>query len=80
MKHSRGAYSLNDVVNQLLGLVDLLLGIGHDQTVKIFLLVAGVSGVRTTFSFLDGTFSSDGNFGTGLSFHFLQGISTRTDK
>jgi hypothetical protein len=73
-------YSFNDVVNQLLRLVDLLLGVGHDQTVKIFLLIAGVSGVRSTFSFLDGALSADGNLGSGFCFHFLQGISTRTDK
>ena len=33
-------YGLNDVVNQLLRLVDLLLGVGHDQAVQILLLVA----------------------------------------
>jgi hypothetical protein len=38
-------YRLDDVVNQLLGLVHLVLGVGHDQTVKVFFLVAGVSGV-----------------------------------
>ena len=73
-------YSLNDVVNQFLGFVDLLLGVGHDQAMQIFLLVAGVSGIRTSFSFLDGTFSTDGDLGSGFSFHFLQGVSTRTDK
>ena len=76
----RETYGFIDVVNQLLGLINLLLRIGHDQTVKIFLLVTGVSSVRTTFSFLDRSLSTDGNFSSGFCFHLLQGISTRTDK
>ncbi len=67
----RKTYSLNDVMNQLLGLIDLLLSIGHNQAMKIFLLVAGMSGVRTTFSFLHGTLSTDGDLGSGFCFHFL---------
>ena len=78
--NSGETHSLNDVMDQLLCLVDLLLRIGHDQTMKIFLLVAGVSGIRTTFSFLDGSFSTDSNLGSGFSFHFLQGVSTRSDE
>ena len=76
----RTTYSLNDVMDQLFSLVDLFLGVGHDQAMQIFLLVAGVSGIRTSFSFLDGTLSTDGDFGSGFCFHFLQGISTRTDE
>jgi hypothetical protein len=68
----------NNVVHQLLRLVDLFLGICHDQTVKIFFLVASVSGVRATFSFLDGALATDSNFGPGLRLHLLQGVSTRT--
>ena len=56
-------YSLNDIVNQLFRVVDLLLGIRHDQAMEIFFLVAGVSCVRTTLSFLDGSLSTNGNLG-----------------
>lgn len=48
-----GSGRLDDIVNQLLGLVDLVLGIRHDKAVKIFLLVAGVSGIRASFALLD---------------------------
>lgn len=56
-------YSLNNIVNELLRLVNLLFGVGHDETVKIFLLVASVSGIRSTLAFLDGALSTDGNLG-----------------
>lgn len=56
-------YSLNDIVDQLFCLVDLLLGICHDQTMEIFFLVAGVSCVRSALSFLDGSFPTNGNLG-----------------
>lgn len=69
---------LNNVMHQLLRLVDLFFGICHDQTVKIFFLVASVSGVRATLSFLDGALATDRNFGTGLGLHLFQGVSTRT--
>ena len=55
------ANRFDDVVNQLLRFIDLFLGIGHDQTVEIFFLVAGVSCVRSTLSFFDGSFATDGN-------------------
>jgi hypothetical protein len=64
--HSEGwwtTYSLNNIVNELLRLIDLLLGIGHDETVEIFLLVAGVSSIRPTLAFLDGALSTDCNLG-----------------
>lgn len=73
-------YRLDNVVDQLLGLVDLLFGLCHDQTMKVFFLVATVSGVRSTLSFLDGALATDSNFGTRLSLHFLQGIATRSYK
>lgn len=44
-------YRFDDVVNQFLGLVDFLFGIGHNKAVQVFVLVAGVSGVRFSFSF-----------------------------
>lgn len=73
-------YSLDNVVDKFLGLVHLLFCICHDQAVKILLLVATVSRIRATFSFLDGTFTTDGNFSTGFGLHFLQGVSTRSYK
>jgi hypothetical protein len=43
-------YCLNNIVNQLLSLVDLFFSICHDEAVKIFLLVAGVGSIRTTYA------------------------------
>jgi len=37
----------------LLGFVDFLFSVGHDKTMQVFFLVAGVSGVRAALSFLD---------------------------
>jgi hypothetical protein len=71
-----GGSRFNDIVHKLLSLVDLFFGIGHNQTVQIFFLVATVSGVRSALSFLDGTFASNGNLGAGFGFHLLQGVST----
>ena len=56
-------YSFNDVMDQLLCLVDFLFGISHDQAMKILFLVAGMGGIGTAFSFLYGSFSTNGNFG-----------------
>jgi len=67
-------------VNQLLGLDDLLFGVGHDQAMEILLLVTSMGRVGTTFTFLDRTFTTDGNLGTRVAFHLLQGIATRADK
>lgn len=67
-------------MNQLLRLLDLLFGVCHDQTVEIFFLVARVSGVRSAFSFLDRAFATDRNFGSGLGFHLLESVSTRSDQ
>lgn len=73
-------HGLDDVVDELLRFVDLLFSIGHDQTVKIFFLVAGVSGVGAAFALLDGAFTTDGNLRLRLSLHLLQRVATRTDK
>lgn len=67
-------------MDQLLGLVDLFLRLGHDETVQVFFLVAGVSGVRTTLSFLDGAFATDSNLGTRLVLHLLQRVATGADE
>lgn len=75
-----GTYSFDDIVDQLLCLIDLVFGVGHDQTVKVFLLVTGMSCVRSAFSFFHGAFATNGNLGTGLAFHLLEGIATRTDE
>jgi hypothetical protein len=73
-------YRLNHIVNKLLRLVDLVLGVGHDQTVEIFFLVAGVSGVRSSFTLFDGAFAADRNLCARFGFHFLQRVSTRANK
>ena len=73
-------YSFNDVVDELLRFVDLFLGVGHDKTMQILFLVAGVGGIRAAFALFDGSFSTDGNLGAGFVFHLLEGISTGSDK
>lgn len=74
------AYRLNNIVHQLFSLVHLLFGIGHDQAVKIFLLIASVGSVRSALALFDGAFAANGYLGSGLRLHLLQGISTRSYK
>ena len=50
-------------MNELLGFGDLFLGIGHDQAVQILVLVARVGSIGLAFALLDGSFSSNCNFG-----------------
>lgn len=71
---------LDNVVNQLLGLVDLFFSVCHNQAVKVFFLVASVSGVRSTLSFLDGAFATNSNLGKRFGLHFLQRVTTRSYK
>lgn len=73
-------YSFNDVVNEFLGLVDLVFGVGHDETVQVFFLITCVSSVRTSFALFDGTFAADRNLCPRLGFHLLQSISTGADE
>ena len=73
-------YSLDNVVDELLGLVDLLLGIGHDQAMKVFFLIAGMSCVRASFTLLDRAFATNGNLCLGFRLHLLEGISTGANK
>jgi len=80
MEYQRGTYSLNNVVDRLLGLVNLVFSVGHDQTMQVLLLIAGVSGIRTAFSFLDGTFSANGDLCAGFGFHFLESVTTRSNE
>jgi hypothetical protein len=39
-----------------------------------------VRSVGSAFPLFDGSFSTDSNLGPGFGFHFLQSVSTRTDK
>lgn len=71
-------YRLNDVVNKLLGFVYLLLGIGHDKAVEIFFLVASVSGIRSALALLDRALATNGNLGSRLGLHLLEGVATRS--
>lgn len=64
-------YSFNDIVDELLRLVDFFFGICHDQTVKIFLLVTGVSCIRATLALFHGALATNGNLGTRVILHFL---------
>lgn len=73
-------YSLNDIVNQFLGLIDLFFGIGHDETMQVLFLVAGVGGIGSAFAFLDGTLATNGNLGSRVAFHLLQSVTSRPDK
>ena len=73
-------YGLDDVVNELLGLVDLLLCVRHDQAVQVLLLVAGMSCVRASFTLLDRAFATNGNLCLGFRLHLLEGISTGANK
>ncbi len=74
------ANRFNDVVDQLLRFVDLLFRICHDQTMQILFLVARMSCVRSTFSFLDGSFAANCDLREGLCLHLLQCIATRPDE
>ena len=73
-------YRLDDVVNQLLGLVHFLLGVCHDQAVQVFVLVAGMSSVRLSLSFFDRSFAANCDLGTRLRLHLLQSIATWSDE
>ena len=75
-----GSRGLDDVVDQFLSFVDFLFRVCHDQAMKVFFLVAGVSCVRSTLAFLDRAFSTNGNLCARFCFHFLQGIATRSDE
>lgn len=73
-------HSFDDVVDQLLGLVDLVLGVCHDQTVQVLFLVASVSGIRATFALLDRALAANCDLGSRLSFHLFEGVATGSDK
>jgi hypothetical protein len=70
----------DDLVDELLRLIDLLFGVCHDQTVQVLFLIAGVSCVRSTLSFLDGAFAANSDFGARFGFHLLEGIATRSNE
>jgi hypothetical protein len=73
-------YRLNDIVDQLLRLVHFILGVGHDQAMQVFFLVAGVSCVRTTLALFDGALATDRDLRAGLRLHLLERIASRADK
>lgn len=73
-------HSLDDVVDQLLGLVNLVLALGHDQAVEILLLVARMGSVRATLALLDGALATNGNLGTRVILHLLECVATRADE
>jgi hypothetical protein len=62
----RNTNRLNDIVDQLLRLVDLVLCVGHDQTVKVLFLVAGMGSIRAPFALFHGALSTNGNLGAGF--------------
>ena len=67
-------------MDQLLRLVDLLLGVGHDETMQILFLVASMGSVRTALALLDGALAANGDFGARIGFHFLERVATRLDE
>lgn len=73
-------YGLDDVVDELLGLVDLLLCVRHDQAVQVLLLVAGMSCVRSSLTLFDRALATDRNLRAGLGLHLLEGVATGSNK
>jgi hypothetical protein len=73
-------HSFDDVVDELLGLVDLFLRVGHDEAVEVLLLVARVGGIGAALALLDRALATDGNLGARLALHLLQGVATGSDK
>jgi hypothetical protein len=73
-------YSFNDLVNELFGFCNLLLGIGHNQAVEVLVLVAGMGSIGLALTFLDGALSANSNLGQRLGFHVFQSVSTGTDE
>ena len=67
-------------MDKLLSLIDLVLGVGHDEAVQVLFLVAGVGGVRPALALLDGALAADGNLGAGLCLHLLEGVATGADE
>jgi hypothetical protein len=80
LARARWTYRLDDVMNELLSLHDFLFGIGHDEAVQIFFLVAGVGSIGAAFAFFDRTLATDGDFGTGFHFHLLERVTTRSNE
>ena len=74
------SYRLDDIVDQLLGFVDLLFCVCHDQTMEVFVLVAGVSSVRFSFALFHRAFASNGNLGAGVLLHSLESVTARADE
>ncbi len=79
-RETRITYRLDDVVDQLLGLVHLFLGVGHDETVQVLFLVTGVRRIGAPLALLDGAFAADRNLGAGFCFHLLERVATGSDE
>jgi hypothetical protein len=67
-------------MDELFRFVHFLFGIRHDQTVQVFVLVAGVSCIRLALSFLDRSFAANSDLGAGLILHLLESVATRADE
>ena len=65
-------YRFDDIVNELLGLVDLLFSVCHDETVEIFILVDGVRSVGFSFALFHRAFTANRDLCLGLCFHLFQ--------
>ncbi len=75
-----GAYRLDHVMDQLLRLVNLLLCVGHNETVQVLFLVAGMGSVGAALALLDGALATNGNLGAGFRLHLLEGVATGADE
>ena len=73
-------YRFYDVVNQFLSLIYLLLGICHNKTVQVFVLVTGMSSVRLSLALLDGAFAADSDLGSRLRLHLLERVTAWADE
>lgn len=71
---------MGHIVNEFLCLVDLLFGVCHDQTMQVFVLVAGVGCIRFAFALFDRAFASNGDLGLGLGLHLLECVTARADE
>ena len=67
-------------MDELLGFCNLFLGIGHDQEVKVLVLVACMRSVRLDITLLDRALSTNGDLGLRLGFHVFQSVTTGTDE
>ena len=67
-------------MDEFLGFCNLFLGIGHDQAVKVLVLVAGMGSVRLALTLLDRALSTNCDLCLRLGFHVFQSVTTGTDE